>query len=286
MGPTPDDVLDDLHDIDAYDFERVVADLWRLRGWETTITTGSNDGGVDVVAEKDDPFPRKQLIQAKRYARGNNVGSPDIQQYSSLKQQFGNVDTVVVVTTSDFTERAREVAASLNVKLIAGDQLASLLLDADARDILDEYLDDPRRDEAGDAAQPDTGGGPAAPADLIDGVRRLHRHLENEGDAFANVEFEHEGVTDAHYQINMWDQHNLTGLSEAAAAAAERLADEYGHQIDVRESYPAGEIVTFSSGRAPGDVDVESVARVAVDVLSTVYGVSVADVRRIRVVDT
>lgn len=123
----PEEIKRALRSIDEFEFERFVADLWRAMGWAAAATQGSTDRGVDVVATRDEPFPRKHVIQAKRYAGDNLVGSPAIQQYASLGRQEDGVDAVVVVTTSGYTQQARQVAADLNVKLVDGDDLVGIL---------------------------------------------------------------------------------------------------------------------------------------------------------------
>lgn len=130
-----------LVNIDEYEFEYLVADLWERRGWETEVTQGSSDRGIDVIAEKQSPFHQKQLIQVKRYARDNTIGSPDVQQYSSLRQQEDNVDAVVIVTTGSFSQQAERTADDLNVKLIDGSDLYNITREEGAEDILEEYLD-------------------------------------------------------------------------------------------------------------------------------------------------
>ncbi|MFB6145568.1 MAG: restriction endonuclease [Candidatus Nanohaloarchaea archaeon] len=69
-----------------------------------TVTRASNDRGIDIVAEKEQPYHQKVLIQTKRYSKGNKVGSKEVQQYYSLKDQEDNVDQVITVTTSSFTK--------------------------------------------------------------------------------------------------------------------------------------------------------------------------------------
>lgn len=129
-----------LADMDEYEFEQLVADLWENQGWTTSVTSGSGDRGIDVIAEKHDPFYQKQLIQAKRYSRGNKVGSPDIQQYSSLRHQEDNVDAVVVVTTSSFSREAQKMATDLNVKLVDGDALWKMVREHGGEELLEQYF--------------------------------------------------------------------------------------------------------------------------------------------------
>ncbi|WP_323190445.1 restriction endonuclease [Halostella sp. PRR32] len=127
--------------MDEYEFEHFVADLWREMGWKTEVSQASVDAGIDVIATKDTPYHQKKVIQAKRYADSTTVGGPDIQQYASLKQQVQNADSVVIVTTSSFTNSAESRADDLNVKLVDGDDLVGMVEDLDAYDIVDEYLD-------------------------------------------------------------------------------------------------------------------------------------------------
>jgi hypothetical protein len=105
------------------------------------VTSGSRDGGIDVVATKTLPFEQRVVIQAKRYAEGNPVGSPDIQQYSSLRHQEESVDAVIVITTSSFTTEAEKISDDLNVKLINGERFVNALLNIDSESIIEEYID-------------------------------------------------------------------------------------------------------------------------------------------------
>ena len=139
MNLSREELLSQLRQMDEYEFEELVADIWEQRGWETTVTTASNDRGIDVIAKRKNPFAQKYVIQAKRYKQGNTVGSPDIQQYSSLQQQESNVDSVIVVTTSSFTAEAKKIGNKLNVKLIDGFDLSDMILQGNTKSILSGY---------------------------------------------------------------------------------------------------------------------------------------------------
>ncbi|WP_336360307.1 restriction endonuclease [Haladaptatus sp. ZSTT2] len=129
-----------MQNIDPYEFEHFVAELWKAQGWDTEVSQASNDMGVDITAWKFDGLvDQKIVIQAKRYAEDNKIGRPAIQQYHSLKQQDSEVDAAVVVTTSSYTSSAKDWANEHNVKLIDGDDLVNLVLDQRRYDLLDEY---------------------------------------------------------------------------------------------------------------------------------------------------
>jgi len=130
-----------LQGMDDWDFEHFVADLWERQGWDAEVEQQSGDAGVDIRAVKSMPYRQKALIQAKRYGENTTVGGPDIQQYSALKQQEQDADKAIVVTTSRFTSAAYDRAEDLNVKLIDGDDLAQLIDELDAYDLVEHYVD-------------------------------------------------------------------------------------------------------------------------------------------------
>lgn len=81
----------------------------------------------------------KILIQAKRYAEGDKVGSREIREYSSLRRQEKNVDAVAVVTTSSFSQDAKNIAGNLKVKLIDGKKLINSIYLNDLEKISEKY---------------------------------------------------------------------------------------------------------------------------------------------------
>lgn len=128
-----------LQEMDDYDFEKFVADLWRLEGWETSVSQQRGDEGIDVIAKKVGPVNQKMLIQAKRYQEGNKVTPRDIREYNSLTDQERDADAVAVVTSSDFTKGARNKGYELNVKLVDGDDIVDMIEKHDAEGILADH---------------------------------------------------------------------------------------------------------------------------------------------------
>ncbi|MFC6865014.1 restriction endonuclease [Halomicroarcula sp. GCM10025817] len=141
--------------IDPYQFEKFIAELWERQGWEAEVTTESQDAGIDVLVRKSNPFNQTQVIQVKRNAPENKVSSSKIQQYASLKRQVPEADSVIVVTTSDFTSHAMDRASELNVKTINGDSLLEIIDDVDAYDLVDRYVDQPIDDTPTDETNND-----------------------------------------------------------------------------------------------------------------------------------
>jgi len=113
---------EDLESIDPYDFEQLVADVWEAKGYDTTVRSKSGDEGIDVEAEKTG---YKEVIQAKRYNISNKLGSEDIRFYATLYQQEPEANSVVIVTSSEFTDEGRVLADKLKVDTFNGDELIS-----------------------------------------------------------------------------------------------------------------------------------------------------------------
>ena len=128
-----------LQQMDPYDFEEFIADVWVHLGWNTRTVGKPGDRGIDVIAKQGE---EKQLIQAKRYGPNTTVGSPEIQQYASLRIQEDGVDKVTIVTTGEFTRQAEDLAPELDVLLIDGEDLLGILDEIEAFEVFAKHFDD------------------------------------------------------------------------------------------------------------------------------------------------
>lgn len=114
-----------LSTMDPYDFEKLIADYFIRRGFINAEVIGrSGDRGVDVLATNvEGEF---ELIQCKRYRKGNNIGSTPIQRVHSFMQSR-NASRAWVITTSDFTPEGRDEARITNVLIMNGRDLLKSL---------------------------------------------------------------------------------------------------------------------------------------------------------------
>ena len=162
--------------MDPYRFEELVADLWAAKGWTTRVTDEANDWGIDVVATRPDPVAETHLLQVKRYGPETPVGSPEVQQYASLREQKREADVVCIVTSGRFSDRGESVARDLNVKLVDGDDLYDLVESNALWPVVTDHLGTPGAARSGqqtagaveaDAADTDNGDadGPLLPVD-------------------------------------------------------------------------------------------------------------------------
>jgi restriction system protein len=134
-------ILKDLRGLPPRHFEQYVADVWQeCQGWNTEVMDAGPDGGLDVIGEPPGGG-LKTAVQCKRNGGENKISSDQIQQYAALRQQWSDVEGVTVVTTSTFTNPARETAQRLDVKCINGEDLVQITKKYNAYDILDWYVD-------------------------------------------------------------------------------------------------------------------------------------------------
>lgn len=171
-----DELLDRVRDLTPHEFEYFVATLWELQGWTTTVTAKSGDEGVDVIATKLFPFELKIRIEAKLYDEGNKVGGPTMRKYAL--PQGADADCAALVTSSSFTTQAISIARTTNTKLIDGEQLARLIQDLGAEELLSRFVaaDNVRRvhtEKHVSNATPNDGVDPRV-TDLATGISGIH----------------------------------------------------------------------------------------------------------------
>ena len=127
------ELLERLQDKDPSFFERAVVNLLVAMGYggangSGSVTQLTNDGGIDGVIDQDILGLSRVYIQAKRYADSNRVGRPDVQGF--VGALHGRADSGVLITTSHFSQGARDYAASTPTRiiLIDGQRLTNLMI--------------------------------------------------------------------------------------------------------------------------------------------------------------
>jgi restriction system protein len=119
------DTKPNLMDLDPFEFENLVNNLFSKIGFEAKLTRSSRDGGIDVVAF--DPRPilgGKVVIQAKRYK--NVVGVSAVRDlYGSMINEGASKG--LLVTTSHYGTDAYNFSKDKPIELIDGGGLLYLL---------------------------------------------------------------------------------------------------------------------------------------------------------------
>ncbi|WP_225728345.1 MULTISPECIES: restriction endonuclease [unclassified Nocardia] len=90
---------------------------------------GSGDGGFDGVIDQDPLGLDRIYVQAKRYGQDNIVQRPAVQVFVGALHGVG-ASRAVFITTSTFSQGARDYANNINTRviLIDGPRLASLMI--------------------------------------------------------------------------------------------------------------------------------------------------------------
>lgn len=113
----------ELRQMDSIQFEHYVANLFRKRGYSAKVTVASGDDGVDVQVSKNG---EKAVVQCKRYAESNCVGSEEIQRFIGSMQIY-KVRKGFFVATTRFTAHAVRLAHAHHVELIDDVRLAEMI---------------------------------------------------------------------------------------------------------------------------------------------------------------
>jgi hypothetical protein len=106
-----------------YEFETIVADLFRRKGYSVVQTARTGDGGKDIILRRDS---KTFFVECKRYHRGSLIDTPALRRFLGT-MVAERADAGFFVTTSDFNSNAREFAAQNRITAINGDKLTQAL---------------------------------------------------------------------------------------------------------------------------------------------------------------
>lgn len=112
-------------DLKGHPFTHLVAHLLETMGYRTRVAPPGVDGGVDIVAHRDELGFEPPIIRVQVKSGEGSVGGPVV---SELLGNLGVGEYGLVVTLGTFTPQARTKAKS-NMRLIDGDELVDLILD-------------------------------------------------------------------------------------------------------------------------------------------------------------
>lgn len=111
-----------LDNISDRDFEFVVGEIWKNKGYEVEVTKKTGDMGMDVLAVKGN---ERIAIQCKHNKKGTPVGNEIVQKAIGSAHSPYNANKVVVLTSSYFSPSAEKVAkeSKIPVELINKNKL-------------------------------------------------------------------------------------------------------------------------------------------------------------------
>jgi low affinity Fe/Cu permease len=95
------------------EFEKLIRELFVKMGYETHLTPYTADFGADIVVKRGSDTI---VIQVKKYSRENRVGSPEVQRLLGSMFKY-EANKAIFITTSDFTDEAREQSKGAPIEL-------------------------------------------------------------------------------------------------------------------------------------------------------------------------
>lgn len=103
-----------------------VGQLLNTMGYRTRISPEGPDGGIDIIAHKDELGFEPPIIKVQVKSSDGNIGDPVV---SALYGKVGSNEHGLLVTLGSFTNQATNFARSKsNLRLIDGTELVSLIL--------------------------------------------------------------------------------------------------------------------------------------------------------------
>jgi hypothetical protein len=125
---TPD-LNEQLRSIDWFQFEKLVALVYRKLGYTATRRGGANpDGGIDLVIEKDG---QRSAVQCKQWKTWN-VGVKAVREFLGALTDAG-IQKGVFITLCGYTGEARQLADKHGIEIVNEVGLAKMIDDAGAR---------------------------------------------------------------------------------------------------------------------------------------------------------
>lgn len=93
-------------------------------GYRTRVSPEGPDGGIDIVAHKDELGFEPPIIKVQVKSSEGSIGDPAV---SALYGKVSASEFGLLVTLGTFTTQAKNFAKSSNLRLIDGDDLVQLV---------------------------------------------------------------------------------------------------------------------------------------------------------------
>jgi restriction system protein len=111
-------------ELKGHPFAHFVAELLRTMGYRTRVSSEGSDGGVDIVAHRDELGLEPPIIKVQVKSSEGNIGGPDISQ---LIGNVGAAEYGLFVTLGGYSSQAKNKAAG-RIRLVDGEEVVDLVL--------------------------------------------------------------------------------------------------------------------------------------------------------------
>ncbi|WP_147802569.1 restriction endonuclease [Alkalicoccus halolimnae] len=113
--------MDEIDQMEGIEFEKYLRLYFTDKGYTVKDTPISGDFGADLILDNNE---EKIVVQAKRYS--SRVGIKAVQESLSSLPYY-KADKAVVITNSEFTKAAAELAEKTGVKLVGREELIKMM---------------------------------------------------------------------------------------------------------------------------------------------------------------
>lgn len=126
---TTTDLVAQLRKIDWFQFEKIVALIFRKRGYTVTRRGGANsDGGIDLVIEKDG---QRAGIQCKQWKTWN-VGVKAVREFLGALTD-ASISKGIFITLCGYSSDAKQLAEKHGIEIVNETGLAKMIEQTDTR---------------------------------------------------------------------------------------------------------------------------------------------------------
>jgi restriction system protein len=112
-----------LHELTWRQFEQLVADAYKAKGYRVEERGGSADGGIDLLMRA--PTGELVAVQCKRWKEWQ-VGAPRIREFVGAMTQE-RIDRGIFITSGRFSRPAQEAGTKMGIQLLDGSDLLELI---------------------------------------------------------------------------------------------------------------------------------------------------------------
>ncbi len=117
-------------ELKGYSFEDFVAHILNLIGYNTRVSPKGGDGGIDIIAFKDELGIEPPIIKVQVKSHDADITPDKVQAlYGNINTNAANSEYGLFVALGSYSKKAKEFANSKpNLRLIDGDELIGLIL--------------------------------------------------------------------------------------------------------------------------------------------------------------
>jgi restriction system protein len=113
-------------ELKGHPFAEFVAHLLETMGYRTRVSPEGPDGGIDIIAHKDELGFEPPIVKVQVKSSEGSVGDPVV---SALYGKVDNGEYGLIVTLGNFTNPAKRFAdGKSNLRLVDGEELVDLVL--------------------------------------------------------------------------------------------------------------------------------------------------------------